>query len=79
MEGRPANWLPVCMKVMAGSWLMASVNIERTMHHSSALLAMCGMTSLNHMPDWPCCLKLKMEGATGKVFCPEVIVVRRWP
>ena len=67
------------MKVMAGSWLMASVCMERTMHHSSAMPAMWGITSLNQAPDWPCWANLKMLGAMGKDFWPEVIVVRRWP
>ena len=40
MLGRPASWLPVCMNVMAGSWLMASVCIPRTTHHSSDFEAM---------------------------------------
>ena len=79
MLGRPASWLPVCMKVMAGSWLIASVCIPRTTHHSSDLEAICGISSLNQLPDWPCCLNLKIDGATGKFFWPDVIVVRRWP
>ena len=37
MPGRPAIWLPVCMKQMAGSWLMASVCIERMKHMSSTI------------------------------------------
>ena len=30
-------------------------------------------------PDLPTWLNLYFDGATGKRFCPEVIVVRRWP
>ena len=33
------------MKVIAGSWLMASVFIERTMARSSTMLAVCGSSS----------------------------------
>jgi len=32
-----------------------SVNIERMMQSSSATVAVCGRSSLNHPPDWPCC------------------------
>ena len=39
MAGRPGNWLPVWKNVMAGSWLIASVYIDFTMHSSSAILA----------------------------------------
>ena len=34
------------MNVIAGSWLIASVNIERTTQMSSAIDAMLGMSSL---------------------------------
>ena len=36
-------------------------------------------SSLSHAPLWPCWANLKIDGATGKLFCPEVIVVIRWP
>ena len=39
MQGRPATSRPVWMKVMAGSWLMASVCMERMMARSSAMRA----------------------------------------
>ena len=32
-----------------------------------------------HWPDSPCLAKLKILGTTGKIFCPEVIVVNRGP
>src|SRR5439155_10940526 len=41
-QGRPVSWLPVCIYVMAGSWLMASVCILRTKHMSSTILAVDG-------------------------------------
>ena len=46
---------------------------------SSTISAVCGRSSLSHAPLWPCCVNLKIDGATGKLFCPEVIVVIRWP
>ena len=79
MLGLPASWLPVWKKVIAGSWLIASVNIERIMHQRSAWRAMLGIRSLNHIPLSPCWAKGKIEGATGKLFWPLVIVVSRWP
>ncbi len=38
IDGRPAIIEPVFMNVWAGSWLIASVCIERTMHISSAIV-----------------------------------------
>ena len=79
MLGRPASCAPVWMKVMAGSWLIASVFIDRTMHHSSARPDMWGISSLNHAPDSPCRANLNSDGATGNLDWPEVIVVSRCP
>ncbi len=75
----PASCEPVCTKVIAGSWLIASVCIERMMQMSSTMLAVCGKSSLSDAPLWPCRANLKIDGATGKLFWPEVIVVIRWP
>ena len=49
-HGRPVIWLPVCMNVMAGSWLIASVCMLRMKHMSSTILAVYGSSSLTHMP-----------------------------
>ena len=65
--------------MIAGSWLIASVCIERMMQMSSTISAVCGKSSLSHAPLWPCRANLKIDGATGKLFWPEVIVVIRWP
>ena len=65
--------------MIAGSWLIASVCIERMMQMSSAIVAVCGKSSLSQAPLWPCRANLKIDGATGKLFWPEVIVVIRWP
>ena len=54
MLGRPGIWEPVWKKVIAGSWLMASVDIERMRQMSSAMLEMCGRSSEISVPDWPC-------------------------
>src|SRR5215472_1909072 len=78
-HGRPVTWLPVWMYVMAGSWLMASVCIERTKHMSSTIFAVHGKSSLTHMPDLPCWANLYFDGAIGNRACPLVMVVRRCP
>ncbi len=49
--------MPVFMKVWAGSWLMASVFIERMMHSSSAIEPMCGNSSQISCPLVPNFLK----------------------
>ena len=53
MEGRPENWDPVWMNVMAGSWLIASVYIDRMKQSSSTIPAVWGSSSLTHAPLWP--------------------------
>src|SRR3954451_7751875 len=53
MEGRPEIVVPVFMKVWAGSWLIASVTIERTMHMSSATEPMCGKIEAISWPARP--------------------------
>ena len=73
------TWLPVCMNVMAGSWLIASVCILRMMHISSATLAVYGSSSVIHAPDLPARLNLNLDGATGNRAWPLVMVVSRWP
>ncbi len=64
---------------MAGSWLMASVYIERMKQTSSATCGRYFHSSLNHMPHLPWRANLYLEGAMGKRAWPEVMVVRRWP
>jgi len=56
-EGRPGCSDPVWMKVMAGSWLMASVWTERTTVMSSAIFLCQGSSSLIHVPSCPHCSK----------------------
>src|SRR5262245_56232064 len=80
MQGRPETMLPVCMWQMAGSWLMASVCIERMKAIESTQRAVQGNSSVFiHRPHWPAGRNLYLEGAIGKRFCPEVMVVSRWP
>ena len=43
--------MPVFMNVWAGSWLIASVFIERMMQISSATVPMCGKSSEISWPD----------------------------
>ena len=57
MLGRPVMIEPVFMNVCAGSWLICSVHIERTMQMSSATLPMCGNSSQISCPDLPNFLK----------------------
>ena len=64
---------------MPGSWLMASVRMERMMATSSAIRAVYGSSSEIQAPLCPCWWNSKTEGAIGKRACPEVMVVRRCP
>ena len=54
MLGRPASCEPVCTNVIAGSWLIASVCIERIKQMSSTILAVCGRARSATAPLWPC-------------------------
>src|SRR2546421_6726640 len=71
--------LPVCMKVMAGSWLMASVCMLRMKHMSSTILAVHGSSSLTHMPHLPWRADFNFDGAVGERARPHVMVVSRRP
>src|SRR3954463_14388897 len=53
IEGRPEIVVPVFMNVCAGSWLIASVVIERIMQMSSAIDPMCGKSEQICCPDFP--------------------------
>ncbi len=53
MLGRPGCWNPVWMKVIAGSWLIASVYIVLMTVMSSTIFAVCGRSSLTHVPACP--------------------------
>src|SRR4051794_403946 len=53
MLGRPEIVEPVFMKVWAGSWLMASVTIERMTQISSEIDPMCGKRTDISWPDLP--------------------------
>ena len=46
---------------------------------SSTICAVYGSSSLTHMPHWPYWANLNFDGAIGKRFWPEVMVVSRWP
>ena len=67
------------MNVIAGSWLIASVCMERMRQSLSITRPVCGSSSLIDVPDWPHWRKPYFEAMTGKVFWPEVIPVSRWP
>ena len=53
MLGRPVRIEPLFMNAWAGSWLICSVTIERTMQMSSAIAPMCGKSSEISWPLWP--------------------------
>ena len=64
--------------VMAGSWVIASVCIERMNATSSAHCEKYGSSSeFIHMPFCPYCANLYFDGAMGKRACFEVMVVSR--
>ena len=46
---------------------------------SSTIFAVCGISSLTHAPDCPCCANWKSEGTMGNVACVAVMPVSRWP
>ena len=56
--------LPLWMRVIAGSWLMASVQTVLMRAMSSTIWLVHGSSSLTHVPLRPNCLKLKIVGAT---------------
>ena len=71
MQGRPAIIRPVWINVMAGSWLIASVCMERTIAMSSAIFPMFGRTGTNDHtrgsgpPARPLAFDLSLIGGTG--------------
>ena len=66
------------MAQMAGSWLMASVCIERMRHRSSATLLVQGSSSVFiQRPLEPTWLNRNLDGAIGNRDWPEVMVVSR--
>ena len=69
MLGRPLMSVPVFINVCAGSWLMASVRIERMMASSSATPPKCGNSSEISYPARPCFLKANC-GRRQVSFCP---------
>jgi hypothetical protein len=76
MLGRPGCWKPVWMKVIAGSWLIASVFIVLMTVMSSTIFAVCGSSSLTHVPACPCREKANIERATGSDDWPIVCATR---
>ena len=65
--------------MIAGSWLIASVFIERIIEMSSTIFAVFGSSSDTHAPLLPYCANLNIDGAIGKRVCPAVMVVNRCP
>ena len=66
MLGRPASWDPVWAKVIAGSWLIASVTMERTMQSLSAMAPVWVIRSPIRAPHSPRRVAPNLEGAIGK-------------
>jgi hypothetical protein len=65
--------------LIAGSWLIASVCIDRTIASSSAQRARNGSRSLIQAPHAPRCANTRFVFWMRKRFWPDVIVVMRWP
>ena len=61
MLGRPEMVVPVFMNVWAGSWLIASVCIERMMQRSSATEPSCGKSSHDLLPGLAELLELMLR------------------
>ena len=59
--------MPVFMKVWAGSWLIASVTIERMMQMSSATVARCGKIVLISWPLLPQRLKRMLRSEADQL------------
>src|SRR5215207_3631560 len=78
-DGRPGSSAPVSRNVTAGAWLMASVYIDLTNTHSSAIDPVCGRKSASLTPALPWVFQPVMPGSRGRFFCPAVMVVSRWP
>ena len=72
MLGRPAICEPVFMNMCAGSWLIASVVIERMMQMSSATEPMCGNSSQISAPHLPNFLKLALRAEAVQLLPLEL-------
>ena len=79
MLGRPGCWEPVWMKVIPGSWLIASVCIDLMIQMSSAISPVCGSSSLSQAPLLPCWANSNIGATQGNDFWPLVIPVIRCP
>ena len=75
----PGSSLPVWKKLMAGSWLIASVCIDLTKQSLSAIAAVCGSSSDTVAPDSPWRAKRNTEPARGMLACCALMPVSRWP
>lgn len=64
---------------MAGSWLMASVFIDRINVRSPAIFAVWGNNSLMVMRPGPYSANLYFDAASGKRLCPALMPVSRCP
>ena len=75
MLGLPKMPVPVFMNSLAGAWLKRLVLQVRNIVISSAMPAMFGMFSLNHMPLWPCWLNF-FTGPSSLLFCLNVLFMK---
>ena len=69
-HGRPVTWLPVCMNVIAGSWLIASVCMLRMNSTSSTVFFIHGNSSHTHMPRLAALLELELRRRDRKPRLP---------
>ena len=87
--GRPGARAPVNSMVTAGSWLIESVCMLRTMARSSTIRPVCGNSSDVSTPARPCRTKPKAEPTSGMVpwrtvlaenrSCPRTDGGNSWP
>ena len=67
MLGRPEMLVPVFMNVWAGSWLIASVCIERTMHRSSATSRQMSEELVDLLPALAVLLEAALRAEAGQL------------
>ena len=72
MLGRPAICEPVFMNMWAGSWLIASVVIERIRQISSITEPMCGKSSLISVPFLPNLRKRELRAQADELLALEL-------
>ena len=79
-DRRPAGKLEARLEERDGGIVIDRLGVHRLDEaKSSATFAVCGISSLTHAPEAPCCWNWNTDGATGKLVCVDVMPVSRWP